>query len=628
MSRFVGIDLGTTNSAVAILENGRPEVIQNAEGSKTTPSVVLYGNDGEVVVGELAKRQTLIDPTRAMHSVKRFMGTRWEEIEDRREGIAYELCSDGDGMTVIDTGSGRVRPESVSAEILKKMKETAEAYLGEEVSHAVITVPAHFNDGQRTATKLAAEKAGLELLRIINEPTAAALAYGFNRREHRQTIAVFDFGGGTFDITILEIESDIFEVKSTGGDNYLGGDNINHILADWIATKIQSEFGLDPRADIHSWQRIAEAAEKTKCELSTLTKTLISLPYILSDGDGPKHFSTEVPREEFNALISPVLRKLRAPCKTAMEDAGLNPEDLAAVLLVGGSTRIPAVHDLVREVFGKDPEQSLNPDEVVACGAALQAGIMNGDLDEILLLDVTPLSLGIELAEDVFASIIPRNSNVPTSVTRKFTTVIDNQKTVKVHALQGERKIASENRSLGHFRLPNIPPAPKEIPEIEIKFHLDANGILTITAMDLTSGNLEELDVESYSPGMEDEAEKIAESAAEHAEEDRIFMQKVAVKRRLEEMESAIESIRQRRGEKMITAELDQSAKEAFFKLDVALGQNEWKMIEDAERQARGLFVEITSIAALKSAGQVPEVTIREFSEAGAPAEGPEAEPD
>ncbi|MCH8333518.1 molecular chaperone DnaK, partial [Candidatus Sumerlaeota bacterium] len=540
MSRVIGIDLGTTNSVVSLLDNNRPEVIQNAEGYKTTPSIVHFPEEGEVVVGDLARRQLIVEPKRTVHSVKRFMGCRWDEIEERKEGIFYDLVSDQDGMATVKIGSKNLRPEDISAEVLIKMKRTAEAFLGEAVENAIITVPAHFNDSQRTATKLAAEKAGLNALRLVNEPTAAALAYGLGR-DKRQLVAIFDFGGGTFDITILEIEGDIYEVKSTGGDTYLGGDNINHLMVDWISDEIQKETGIDPRQDIRARQQIAETAEKVKCELSTLTKTLISLPFIVSDDSGPKHFSADITRKEFEELIEPLTARLRGPCETALADAGITREDLSAVILVGGSTRIPKVRELVEEIFDRKPDTSVNPDEVVACGAAIQGGIMTGDLDEILLLDVTPLSLGIEVAGDIFSTIIPRNSNVPTTVGKKFTTVVDNQDTVKVHVLQGERKIASRNRSLSHFRLTGIPQAPKEIPEVEVSFHIDANGILTVSAMDLTSGESEEIQVESYSGGTEVAADQVVAGVDAAAEEDRAFLQKAAVRERIREMEATLD---------------------------------------------------------------------------------------
>ncbi len=601
MSRVIGIDLGTTNSVVAVLENGRPEVIPNAEGHRTTPSVVMLGDPENILVGELAKRQLVLEPSRVVYSVKRFMGARMDEVADRMNGITYNVGPDAVGMAAVVIGEDTWTPEEISAETLRKMKSTAEEFLGEEVENAVITVPAHFNDSQRQATKQAAEMAGLTALRIINEPTAAALAYGLTLPETRSVVAVFDFGGGTFDVSILDIDGDIFEVKSTGGDTNLGGDSINELLVEHIALNIRSETNIDPLKDAKAHQRIVEAAEAAKCELSSLQKTVISLPYIVSDENGPKHYSGEITREEFTKLIEPVLDKLLEPCHTAITDAGIELEDLTALVLVGGSTRIPAVRELAREVFKLEPDCSLNPDEVVGCGAAIQAGIMTGEIEEVLLIDVTPLSLGIELADDVFSPIIPRNSSVPTTVKKKFTTVKDNQSTVKVHVLQGERKMASANRSLAHFRLNDIPPAPKEIPEVEVSFHIDANGILTVSAMDLTSGCTDEVRVESMSMAHESEADKMAQEAATKTELDRVFLQKSLVKERRRDMEERLDALKASSEIKIMDADQAEQLKEAFFKLDVALAQDDWALIEDAERAARGIFVEITSLASMRS---------------------------
>lgn len=614
MSKVIGIDLGTTNSVVSILESGRAIVLPNAEGAKTTPSVVYYPPEGEVIVGELAKRQRVTEVDRVIYSAKRFMGCRIDEIEAKLEGIDYKIQSDESGKAAIPMGDRLLLPEDVSAEILKKMAETAEAYLGEAVENAVITVPAHFNDSQRQATKKAAELAGLTPLRIINEPTAAALAYGL-KNESQQKLAVFDFGGGTFDISILEIDGDIFEVKSTGGDNRLGGDTINDLLNSWICEKIEQETGIGIGNDLQASQRVVEAAEKAKCELSTMQKTLISLPFIVSDASGPKHYSGEITREEFNELIAPMMERLRPPCEMALADAGISREDLTGVVLVGGSTRIPAVQELVKEIFGCEPNCSLNPDEAVACGAAIQSAILSGDLQEILLLDVAPLSLGIELADDVFSTIIPRNSSIPTTVAKNFTTVVDNQSTVKIHVLQGERKIASENRSLDHFKLDDIPPAPKEIPEIEVQFHIDANGIMKVSAMDLTSGVSKEVMVESYAAmTMEvDHEQVIGEADAAH-EEDRIHLQISGVKRRAEEMETIIDSFRNRTDGTHVTQKQEQKLKEAFFKLEVALAQKEWAAIEEAERNAKSVFMEVSSMLALQSSGKSGEADLLDIS--------------
>jgi molecular chaperone DnaK len=621
MSKVVGIDLGTTNSVVAILENNRPEVIQNAEGSKTTPSVVLFSDSGEIVVGELAKRQMLPEAGRVVYSVKRFMGARFEEARQRLRGIRYDVsAADDDGMAILKVGEVQYRPEDVSAEILKKMAETAEAYLGEPIINAVITVPAHFNDAQRQATKKAAEIAGLNALRIINEPTAAALAFGLNRDE-KQRVAVFDFGGGTFDISILDIDGDIYEVRSTGGDTFLGGDNINEVLTEYLMGKVEAETGIDPSTDTRAVQRIAEAAEKAKCELSTLQKTLISLPFLVSDDEGPRHFSHEIARDEFNQLIGPILEGLRPPCEMALADAGIQTSDLSAVLLVGGSTRIPAVRALVEEMFGMKPNASLNPDEAVACGAAIQSAILSGDLTELLLLDVTPLSLGLELSGDVFSPLIPRNSSIPTTVRKNFTTVRDNQEAVNIHVLQGERRIATQNRTLARLRLNDIPRAPREIPEVEVEFHIDANGILTVSAMDLTSGNRKEILVESYqAAATEVDSEKVVAEAAAHADEDRRHMKLIGARKRLEEMEALVQSMRQR-ADGGLSEGQERTIKEAFFKMEIALAHRNWELVEEAERNAKSAFIEVSSIQALQT---TDDDSMMDFGENAGVSETPE----
>ena len=576
---------------VAHLEGGRPQVIPNSEGNKTTPSVVHYRED-EIIAGELAKRQRLLAPELTIYSVKRFVGCRWDEVVERIEGIEYRVVEGPDGMVAVKIGEDHLLPEQVQAETLRKMKETAEQYLGQEIAQAVITCPAYFNDSQRQATIKAAELAGLEALRIINEPTAAALAYGINKRKIEK-IAVFDFGGGTFDISILELDRDVFEVKSTCGDTYLGGDVIDAALSRWIIDRIGKELELEVMGDMQVLARIAETAEKIKCELSTLEKTSISLPFIGADEAGPKHFNTELTREQFEELIAPTLDRLREPCLQAMKDAGLSNDDLNAVILVGGSTRIPAVHRLVQEIFNKEPDHSVSPDEAVALGASIQASIMRGDLDEILLLDVTPLSLGIELAGGIFSPLIQRNSSIPTTAHKKFTTVRDNQESVSIHVLQGERRIARENRSLARFRLEGIDPAPREVPEIEVSFNIDANGILNVAAMDLTTGVMQQVKIESYQPTLDNDVKRQVDEAGEKADEDRQFIRKVAIHRRIEEMRQELDSL-QRRGEvRTLSEKEERRVNEHLFRVEVALQQDEWPVIESAERELKSVFSEI-----------------------------------
>lgn len=532
MGYQIGIDLGTTNSVVAFLEANKPEVIPNVEGGSVTPSVVLYRGGDEIIVGELAKRQVVTNPTQTISSVKRLMGRRFNEIEEKEKYFHCKIYEDTlNNGVYIDLGWKRVTPIEVSAEVLKKLKHDAEEYLGDTVDQAVITVPAYFNDGQRSATKAAAEKAGLEVIRIINEPTAAALAYGINK-DKTEVVAVFDFGGGTFDISILELDGNIFEVRSTNGDTFLGGDNIDQCIFEFIKDEIHRETGISVDNNIQSLQRVREVSEKVKCELSSLKSTTISLPFIVSDTDGPKHFNRIFTRDEMNRLILPVLEGLVRPCRNALIDAGLTPKDIDTVLLVGGSSRIVKVREMVSEFFGKEPVTVGKPEEMVAIGAAIQGGVISGTLQEVLLLDVTPLSLGIELADDLFSVIIPRNSNIPTTASKRFTTVVDNQRNVFIHVLQGERKIATQNRSLAHFKLNDISLAPRDVPEIEVKFHIDANGILNVAAMDLTSGISKEIQVESYQTSIPVDYEKEIKEAEEKEEEDRVYVQKVRKKER------------------------------------------------------------------------------------------------
>lgn len=582
MGRTIGIDLGTTNSVVAFLENDRAEVIPNPEGSKTTPSVVFFKEDGEVIVGELAKRQVVTSPRHVIRSVKRLMGQRYSQLKEQLDRLPFEVVEGEDDSILIDVGTRQASPAEISAEILKKMKATAEGFLGEIINEAVITVPAYFNDNQRQATKKAADLAGLQVMRIINEPTAASLAYGL-RKEKSEKIAVFDFGGGTFDISILELSEDIFEVRSTNGDTHLGGDDIDGILYDYIRKRIQDSHGIDVHDDAQAVQRVWECAEKVKCELSTLKKTVINLPFIVADDSGPKHFAEELTREQFTELIQPILERLTSPCRRALVDAKLSATDITTVLLIGGSTRIPAVQDVAKEFFGKTPCKSVNPDEAVAIGAAIQSGVISGALQEVLLLDVTPLSLGIELQGGISSVLIPRNSNIPTTATRRFTTVSDNQTAVRIHVLQGERKKASENRTLAYFRLTDIAAAPKEVPEIEVKFHIDANGILNVSATDLSSGSRKEVQVEAYQQATESTVDQIVRDAEEKAEEDREFVEQARKKTRAEKVYSMLSSFIESEGAKLPEEDREE-IKERMIKLDFALQQDDYEEMEKAEK--------------------------------------------
>lgn len=589
MDRVIGIDLGTTNSVAAYYEQGQTIVIPNSEGSKTTPSVVLFRSRDEIIVGELAKRQRLTSPEQTVYSVKRFMGARFSEIGDKLRGISYKVVAGPEDSVLIDVGWTQLTPEQVAAEILKKMRSTAEEYFGETVDKAVITVPAYFNDNQRQATKRAGELAGLQVLRIINEPTAAALAFGITKNAE-QRVAVFDFGGGTFDVSVLELDRDIFEVKATRGNTFLGGDNIDQILFEHFTAKFQEEMQIDLLQDIQAVQRLREACEKVKCELSSASETLLSVPFITASDGIPKHLNYRIKREALQQLIEPVMPELIDCCRETLRDAAFSTRDITAVLLVGGSTRIPLVQKSVREYFGAEPNRTLSPDEAVAIGAAIQASIMSGGLREVLLLDVTPLSLGIELAGGVFSILIPRNSSIPTVAHKTFTTVTDNQTTVRVHVLQGERKVATENQSLGFFRLMGIAPAPKEIPEIDVSFQIDANGILNVSATDAMSGVTNAVTIESFGYVSPEEAGGIVSAAEAAAEEDRTFMRLTYLRKRGAGMVAELNARLEDESRKLPEDEAHK-LREMIFRWDVVSKSNDRTQIETALSELEQLHV-------------------------------------
>ena len=520
MGKIIGIDLGTTNSVVAVMEGGEPKVLENAEGARTTPSVVAYKKDGERLVGAPAKRQAITNPENTISSIKRFMGRKYNEVEEEISEVPYSIIRDDKGLARVEIGDRQYTPQEISAMVLQKLKQTAEDYLGEDVTDAVITVPAYFNDAQRKATKEAGEIAGLNVRRIINEPTAASLAYGLDD-EKEQVVAVYDLGGGTFDVSILELGDGVFEVKATYGDTHLGGDDFDKQLIDYIAEQFKNEQGVDLRNDPMALQRLKEAAEKAKIELSSAQNTTVNLPFITATDEGPKHLNMDLSRAKFEQLIGDLVERTVPQMKKALNDADYDKGEIDEILLVGGSTRIPLVQEAVNDFFGKDPNKSVNPDEVVAVGAAVQGGVLSGDVDDILLLDVTPLGLGIETLGGVMTELIPANTTIPTKKSEVFSTAADNQTSVEVHVLQGDREMAKDNRTIGRFHLDGIPPAPRGTPQIEVTFDIDANGILSVSAADKATGKEQSIRIEASSGLSEDEIEDMREQAEAHAEEDK-----------------------------------------------------------------------------------------------------------
>jgi molecular chaperone DnaK len=552
MSKIIGIDLGTTNSVVAVMEGGEPVVITNSEGGRLTPSVVGFTKSGERLVGQVAKRQAVTNPENTVFSIKRFMGRRFDEVSEEMKMVPYRVVRDNDRVAVNITAGGEKKysPPEISAMVLQKLKQSAEDYLGQPVTKAVITVPAYFNDAQRQATKDAGKIAGLEVLRIVNEPTAAALAYGLDKKKD-ETIAVYDFGGGTFDISILEVGEGVVEVKSTNGDTHLGGDNLDQRVMDWIVAEFKKKEGIDLSKDRMALQRLREAAEKAKMELSTVRETEINLPFISADQNGPKHLVEKLTQEKFVSIVEDLLQKTVGPCKQALADAGVSMKDIDEVVLVGGSTRIPKVQQIVKELFGKDPHKGVNPDEVVAVGAAVQAGVLSGEVKDLLLLDVTPLSLGIETLGGVMTTLIQRNTTIPSKKSEVFSTAADSQTSVEVHVLQGERSMARDNRTLGKFHLDGIPPAPRGVPQIEVTFDIDANGIVNVQAKDKGTGKEQKITITASSGLSKDEVEKMTKDAESHASEDKVRKEEVETRNRADQTVYAAEKFLKESGEKL-----------------------------------------------------------------------------
>jgi len=566
MAKVIGIDLGTTYSAVAVIEGGSPKIIPNEEGGRTTPSVAAFTNDNERLVGQVAKRQAVTNPEKTIYSIKRFMGRRFKEVPEEIKFVPYKVDKDGSGNVVVKVDDKDYTPPEISAMILQKLKKAAEDYLGEKVTQAVITVPAYFNDSQRQATKDAGKIAGLEVLRIVNEPTAAALAYGLDKKSD-EMIAVYDFGGGTFDISILEVGDNVVEVKSTNGDTHLGGDNIDQVIIDYLVTEFKKDQGIDLSGDPMAMQRLKEAAEKAKIELSTTQETDINLPFVTADQSGPKHLNIKLTLAKFEQMIGDLVKRTIGPCKQALKDSGLKPADIDEVVLVGGSTRIPMVQKAVQDLFGKEPHRGVNPDEVVSLGAAVQAGVLAGEVKDVLLLDVTPLSMGIETLGGVMTVLIERNTTIPHRKAETFTTADDNQTQVEIHVLQGERQMAADNRTLGKFHLIGLPPAPRGMPKVEVTFNIDADGIVNVSAKDTATGKEQSIKIEASNGLSDDEVDRMVSDAEAHGEDDKLKKETVEVRNRLDSL----------------VYDVDKNLKENRDKIE----EEEAKTIEDALEKGR-----------------------------------------
>jgi molecular chaperone DnaK len=617
MSKIIGIDLGTTNSVVAVMEGGEPTVITNPEGGRLTPSVVAFTKTGERLVGQVAKRQAVTNPENTIFSIKRFMGRKYDEVSEEMKMVPYQVVRASNGDARIHANGKEYPPPEISAMILQKLKQAAEEYLGQPVTKAVITVPAYFNDAQRQATKDAGQIAGLEVARIVNEPTAAALAYGLDKKKD-ETIAVYDFGGGTFDISILEVGEGVVEVKATNGDTHLGGDNLDQRIIDWIITEFKKSDTIDLGKDRMALQRLKEAAEKAKMELSTVMETDINLPFITADQTGPKHLQMKLTRAKFEQLVDDLLQKTVGPTKQALADAGLDPSKIDEVVLVGGSTRIPKVQEIVKNLFGRDPHKGVNPDEVVAVGAAVQAGVLSGDVKDLLLLDVTPLSLGIETMGGVMTTLIPRNTTIPTRKSEVFSTASDNQTSVEVHVLQGERSMARDNRTLGKFHLVGLPPAPRGMPQIEVTFDIDANGIVNVQAKDRGTGKEQKITITATSGLSKDEVDRMMKDAESHSEEDKKRREEIELRNRADQAVYGAERLIKDAGDKLSASERQaiESAMEGVKKASEGSDASEIQKALDQLMAAQHKAAE--SLYKQQAAGGAPGDTPGGDSSAGA----------
>src|SRR4051812_11555452 len=609
MSKIIGIDLGTTNSVVAVMEGGEPVVITNPEGGRLTPSVVAFAKTGERLVGQVAKRQAVTNPENTVFSIKRFMGRKFDEVNEEMKMVPYQVVRASNGDARINAMGKEYSPPEISAMILEKLKQAAEEYLGQPVTKAVITVPAYFNDAQRQATKDAGQIAGLEVARIVNEPTAAALAYGLDKKKD-ETIAVYDFGGGTFDISILEVGEGVVEVKATNGDTHLGGDNLDQRVIDWIITEFKKTDTIDLGKDRMALQRLKEAAEKAKMELSTVMETDINLPFITADQTGPKHLQLKLTRARFEQLVDDLLQKTVGPTKQAIADAGIDPSKIDEVVLVGGSTRIPRVQAIVKELFGKEPHKGVNPDEVVAVGAAIQAGVLAGEVKDLLLLDVTPLSLGIETLGGVMTTLIPRNTTIPTRKSKTFSTAADNQTSVEVHVLQGERPMARDNRPLGKFHLSGLPPAPRGMPQIEVTFDIDANGIVNVSAKDMATQKEQKITITASSGLSKDEVDRMMREAESHADDDKKRREEIEARNRADQAVYGAERFIKDSGDKLTAADrqaietANEGLKKAIESNDAAAINKAMEELTQAQHKAAANLYQQTSAAPGDAAGQ------------------------